>query len=467
MEEKKTGKLSLGLRTALVLGIITLALALAAYLLQRILHQQEIARLGEDHSQQITRILAEAVREPTLLEDQQQLQKLLSRIGQVEPAIAEMQILDRNQRILSRWSGKQPDTPGAEETPQAIEILQGDESRGRLLVHWNPDRLGERIESQLGGGVTLLFASLVLMALLSLIALNLLFIRPLKNLTVRSDSLDIRPDRETAEMPALELEQINEVITHLRNQVVMQQRLNIDIQHDLEQSRQGSRAKSEFLSHMSHELRTPLNAILGFAQLLEADIPGTLETDQRESVGHIIEGGRRLLDLINGLLELSAIDSGELSIHTETIDLLDVIGESLNLAQSMASQQSIQVTSQALPHLGFRVVADRSRLMQVMLHLLSNAIKYNREEGQVTILCPTERQGFVRVGIRDTGRGLSADDQEKAFVPFTRLDNASEHDGLGIGLSLSQRLIQQMGGRMGVESAEGIGSTFWFELKLA
>ena len=224
-------------------------------------------------------------------------------------------------------------------------------------------------------------------------------------------------------------------------------------------------AKSKFLSSMSHELRTPLNAILGFAQLLQIGGKKPLDEDQEVSVGHIIKGGDHLLDLINDVLDLAKIESGNLALSMESVSVPAIIAECLQLIAPLAEKAGIKVINgveeDALPP----VRSDNVRLKQALVNLLSNAIKYNREEGSVTITCKPLRSGKVEIAISDTGKGIAADQMEELFRPFARLGaENSGIEGTGIGLSLTRSLIQQMGGEIKVESQLEKGSTFSFQL---
>jgi PAS domain S-box-containing protein len=236
----------------------------------------------------------------------------------------------------------------------------------------------------------------------------------------------------------------------------------------LEQARvdaeRANQAKSEFLSRMSHELRTPLNAVLGFAQLLEMD---PLSAEQQESLGYILKAGRHLLDLINEVLDIARIEAGRMAITPEPVSLSEVTGEALALTAPLATERAISVRSEVSEEDSHHVLADRQRLKQVLLNLLSNAVKYNKVGGEVVLSYKT-LHGRVRILVSDTGPGIPADKQGRLFIPFERLGTVQGGvEGTGLGLALSKRLTEAMGGTMGVESQVGRGSTFWVELPLA
>ncbi|HEV8488755.1 MAG TPA: ATP-binding protein, partial [Candidatus Limnocylindrales bacterium] len=223
-----------------------------------------------------------------------------------------------------------------------------------------------------------------------------------------------------------------------------------------------NRAKTEFLSRMSHELRTPLNAILGFAQLLEMD---ELNPEQRENVRYIRRGGEQLLSLINEVLDISRIEIGALSLSPEPVWLPDVLDEQLALMAPMAAERAVTIGVRATPAVTGHVLADRQRLKQVLLNLLSNAVKYNRQGGRVWIECREISPGRVRIDVTDTGFGIPPDKLDRLFTPFDRLGaEQTGVEGTGIGLTLTRRLVEEMGGSLTVQSTVDEGSTFSVEL---
>ncbi|MDO8465898.1 MAG: PAS domain S-box protein [Gallionella sp.] len=221
-------------------------------------------------------------------------------------------------------------------------------------------------------------------------------------------------------------------------------------------------AKSEFLSSMSHELRTPLNAILGFGQLMESDSPSPTAA-QKESIAQILQAGWHLLTLINEILDLAKVESGQVPLSREPVSLVEVILECHGMIEPQAQQRGIKLTFPQFDILYF-VNADRIRLKQVLINLLSNAIKYNCKQGTVEVKCTESTPGRICVSIRDTGTGLSPEQLAQLFQPFNRFgQEAGGEEGTGIGLVVTKRLVELMGGIIGVESTVGVGSVFWFE----
>ena len=234
-----------------------------------------------------------------------------------------------------------------------------------------------------------------------------------------------------------------------------------------------SLAKSDFLSGMSHELRSPLNAILGFAQLLESDSP-PITPDQKSSVDQILHAGwylqeihragDYLLELINEILDLAAVESGQLALSSEPVSLAEAVHECRKMIEPLAHKRGISVGFPAMDQQPF-VHADRTRLKQVLINLLSNAIKYNHDQGWVDVSFASIAPARIRVSVKDSGPGLSGDQIAQLFQPFNRLgQEGGAEQGTGIGLVMSKRLVELMGGVIGVDSQPGSGSTFWFEL---
>jgi signal transduction histidine kinase/ActR/RegA family two-component response regulator len=221
-------------------------------------------------------------------------------------------------------------------------------------------------------------------------------------------------------------------------------------------------AKSDFLSSMSHELRSPLNAILGFAQLMESDA-AIVTPAQKASIDQILLAGWYLLELITGILDLAQIESGKLSLSLEQVSLPEIMVECQAMIEPQCLTRGIRMSFCQF-ELPCHVHADRTRLKQVIINLLSNALKYNRASGSVTLECITNTER-VRISVRDTGAGLPPDKLAQLFEPFNRLgQETGAEEGTGIGLVVSKRLVELMGGAIGVESTVGVGSVFWIEL---
>ena len=244
------------------------------------------------------------------------------------------------------------------------------------------------------------------------------------------------------------------------------QRKNEELQEATRLAEKANSAKSEFLSNMSHDLRSPLNAIVGFAQLLETGTPAPTDL-QKRNIDRILAGGWYLLKLINEILDLAQIESGKQTLALQSTPLATLMLECQNLTESKAQALEIGLAFPFLPE-PMSVVADPTRIKQVMVNLLSNAIKYNRPGGSVTVSVSPQGNGELRICVRDTGPGLEPDKMAQLFIPFNRLGQESGNtEGTGIGLVVSKKLTELMGGTIGVESTPGSGSEFWVQFKAA
>ena len=243
------------------------------------------------------------------------------------------------------------------------------------------------------------------------------------------------------------------------------QEKNLALENATAVAEKANQAKSGFLSSMSHELRTPLNAILGFAQVMESGLPAPTPS-QRRNLDQILKAGWYLLELINEILDLARIESGKATLSREPVSLGEVMLECRAMIEPQAHTRGISMNNPRLDTPQF-VMADRTRMKQVLINLLFNAIKYNKPEGSVAVECVLKGPDSIRISVRDTGAGLSAEQLAQLFQPFNRMGKeAGPEEGTGIGLVVTKRLVELMGGAIGAESTVGLGSTFWIDLDI-
>lgn len=249
-----------------------------------------------------------------------------------------------------------------------------------------------------------------------------------------------------------------------RDRAIVKARLR-SAQHAAEQS---SRAKSVFLTSISHEFRTPLTTILEITQKLDSEVADPLVAELRGSLKHIAAEGRHLLGLVTQVLDMSRIEAGDLKLKMEPVRTDEIVLPCLSMIELEAQKTGVELVNTCDSTAAWMVWADRALVKQVLLNLLSNAVRFNRAGGTVTIACQAAGAAYLRISVADTGAGIANDMKAQLFEPFARLGaEAGTIRGAGLGLAIAKQLTERMRGRIGYESIEGLGSTFWVELPLA
>ena len=279
--------------------------------------------------------------------------------------------------------------------------------------------------------------------------------------------IELELQNEELNLAKVRTAQLAETNASLLNEIEERKRAEEYLIAAKNEAEKANLAKSRFLSRMSHELRTPMNSILGFAQLLEM---ADLKASYKKGVNHILGSGKHLLNLINEVLDISGIETGRIALSFVPVNLCSIIRETIDIVYPLASTLHVTLELINPEENQFVVKADHHRLRQVLLNLINNAVKYNREDGSVMIRTELKQAmhrdiDFVRISVSDTGPGINPEHIGKLFMPFERIGSEkSGIEGTGLGLMLVKQLMGAMGGRVGVESMPGKGSTFWVEL---
>jgi signal transduction histidine kinase len=251
----------------------------------------------------------------------------------------------------------------------------------------------------------------------------------------------------------------------IRNYIMEKEQVTRALETAKESAETANLRKSQFLATMSHELRTPLNAVIGYGEMLQNGMGGNLSEKQSRYANNVVASGKHLLDMVNEILDVAKIESGSVNIYRVKISLKAMMDEELAALAPMARKHGVTMTCTIEPGLRL-VIADPQRLKQILLNLISNALKFNRPGGRVDIRWSTHEADQVMCEIADTGIGIPEDKISDLFTEFYQVDNSSsrQHEGTGLGLAVTKRLIELHGGKITVESEVGIGSTFVFTL---
>ena len=360
-----------------------------------------------------------------------------------------------------------------------VSVQNGKVVIGLSLASLDEEVLSNQLNLLLVSFFVLIFGVVIFVYLSDRITKPIIQLAEVANQVSVSRDFSVRAEKLSEDELGTLCDRFNEMLTQIQKQIYDKSIVNehlekrvakrtVDLEKAKELAENANNAKTEFLSRMSHELRTPMNAILGFGQLMElnAEVNGDSNS---EYVQQIMRAGGHLLSLIDEVLDLAQIESGEMTLSLEQINVLDMENEILELLKPLAEEFEVGLVGKFQDTEDIWVLADyTTRLKQVLINVVSNGIKYNREKGFVELSLEKKVDNYLRIRVKDTGVGIPEDQVERLFLPFERLDwQNSEVDGAGIGLTISRNLVEQMQGEIGIECSSVEGSVFFIDLPIA
>jgi len=394
------------------------------------------------------------------------LQSIANGIG-THPAVVSVEISDQAGKLSSSWR-----TPTGEAGSDALRVdyplrhVDGSETRelGQLRIFASERFVQTRVREAVQRVLLTVTLQFLFLGVVIWLLIQRLVAKPLTMFSRQVSAL-ADESHQSIQAVATNVEEIRTLQNGFNSLLQRVSERTAALVSARDMAENANAAKSEFLSRMSHELRTPLNAIIGFAQMLVLPGKSPLTEQQADNVQEILKAGQHLLVQVNEVLDLARIESGRIELSLELLPLAPLIQDCIAQVQPLADVRRITISSQVDDTMALQ--GDITRVKQVLLNLLSNAIKYNRDGGQIHVTAVATGEQ-MRVDVRDTGRGITPDKLDRLFKPFERLESSYDGiEGTGIGLALVKRLVEAMGGEIGMASEEGVGSTFWFALPTA
>ncbi len=454
----------------LLVGLIVLSVAVGAVagVVIRQVERSYLTSLITAESERKFELLLLSSMEDVISEDSPRIETTMNALIERDPSLLSSRIVNEEGLVLFSW---QPPAQVSQDRVLSFvqDIVFMGENFGTISVDWNVSGMDEEVNRHAylmalsAGGVVMVLSFCVYQLL------NALTIAPINQISQRV--LDFKKGKfhRLVSLPTFassELRRLDESVNALGDFITFKERREAELQEAKDAAESANRLKSEFLANMSHELRTPLNAINGFSEMMGTQIFGPLgDSHYLEYVELINASGKHLLEIINDILDISKLESGEMEIEIEQLDLADAIETSVNMIQASADKNGVRVckeVAQDLPPLG----ADRRKVQQILLNVLSNAVKFTPKGGTVTISATWHTSVGMIVKVADTGIGIPADKMDDITEPFVQIESSysRRYGGTGLGLPITKALIKLHGGALQIHSQLGVGTEVSFNL---
>lgn len=423
--------------------------------------EEQLKTITSDSMERSLRGLSSGIVDDLIVEDVAKLETFVKKAAALDTNIINITVTEESGNALASWDN--PLEANSVEKHQYEVVHQG-ELFGRITVTYDLTIPQERISNRVTEWTFTLITLLILTTLLMWIVFENYLLRPLLHINLCIKDLSNNKRLGFSEVGNLKDEFTSIKFSLLKHQQLLDEKSSYQKRLIIERDKfeSASQAKTEFVSNISHELRTPLNAIIGFSELI------SMKTETQSRVhrfaNQIYVSAKHLTSLINDVLDLAKVESGNLQIKFEKVAFIQQLQSSISILQPLASEKSIHIVTSSV-NSNIEVLADSLKLRQVLINLIGNAIKFSPPDSSVSIFT-TENAGLLRVEIQDQGIGISEQDQKCIFESFSKVGDSESHQGTGLGLALSKALVTKMGGNIGVVSTLGEGSAFWFTIPL-
>jgi signal transduction histidine kinase len=463
----------LGVQVLFGLAMLAAIVALCSALVVRQLERDYLMSLKAAESEKTFELIVSASLENIISEDLPRLETTIRQVVARDPDLFRVEMINERGVVLYSWhrDSQAKHTHFFEWLEHGHDILHftkavvfEGETFGTVVAEWDTTRTDLEISRHTYLIAMAVVAICVLLGVFAYMVVNGVAVMPINQISRRVLRLKDGSFEARTQLPAFasaEMRELDRSVDVLSNFLILERQRTAELEAAKEAAEEASRAKSAFLAVISHELRTPLHAINGFSEILDNQIHGALgDTRYKEYAGHIVSSGQHLLSLINDLLDMSKIEAGEASLQFEEFDPGELISEALKLVQHPIAPGQAQVLVEAAPGLP-RLRADKRRIRQILLNLISNAIKFTPCDGRITVSASWAPTSGMTIQVQDTGIGIAGENLDLVLEPFRQVEDplSRAHEGSGLGLPLARALIELHGGEIRIESQPSIGTT--------